>query len=393
MPASERSRVRLYDPADPDDQRALDLLRRSGAIEHSMDVFPDLLDDLFRIEFPFVAPGTPVYECTRARYLDARWNGGRVSQQGVWAHLPWRRALVHLPSEPDFLLLRTARNRYLVSPQEQAAFYDARVGVGGLSVGLSVVTTLVLSGGARHLRVADHDVLGVTNLNRLLGSVSQLGMPKTEICAQRVYELNPFQQLELFDGLTDDVLSQFFGDGDESLAVFVEEMDDIRMKALSRFEARRRGIPVVMATDNGDNAVIDVERFDLEPDRPLFHAMVPEDDLKMIPEHPSLADRVRLASAIVGSNITPRTQMSLQQVGAQLPTWPQLGTAAALSGVAATYVVRRILTGAPMPSGRYFVDLDSTLDVDFDSFGAVINRKQSTDDFVHNLDAMFGFNR
>ncbi len=387
---STSSGLRLFDMTVPEDVGALAELRASGTVLRELDVLPALIDELFSIEFPFVPPGTSVYEKTLRRYLDNRWNGGSVDRLGVWAYYPWQQCAVHLPSEREFLLLRTARNRFLITPEEQDVFYTSRVGVGGLSVGLSAVTSLVLSGGAGQVRIADHDTLGLTNLNRLLGSVCQLGSPKTEICLQRVLELNPFQTVLAFDGLTDATVDQFLGDGDEKLDLFIEEIDDIRMKAVSRFAARTRRIPVIMATDNGDNAIIDIERFDLEPDRQLFHGFVPENELRAIPSNPSLAERVKLASAIVGPDITPRTQLSLQEVGARLPAWPQLGTAATLSGVLCAYVARRILTGQTMPSGRYFVSLDSLLDVDYPSPGATAERARIKSEFVNNLSAMFG---
>jgi hypothetical protein len=145
-----------------------------------------------------------------------------------------------------------------------------------------------------------------------------------------------------------------------------------------------------MATDDGDNTIIDVERFDLEPERALFHGALDEASLRGIPERPSLTEKVRLGKAIVGADVAPRMQRSLRLVGSQLPMWPQLGTAASLSGVAATYVARRVLTGAEMPSGRYRVSLDAALDPVFDTPAAVANRAQGTAEFEHAFETVFG---
>jgi tRNA threonylcarbamoyladenosine dehydratase len=382
--------VELIPADDPGAEARLLNLEAAGVVKRRLDALPDMLEDWFRHLYPHVGPGSPEYGVSYDRFRSRWWTDAQVATSGVWAIIPWRNAAVHLPSEDVFFALRTSRNRYLVTTEEQRAFHDALVGVGGLSVGSSVVTTMVMSGGPGHLRIGDSDHLGVTNLNRLAGSVCDLGESKADLCARRVLEMNPFQTLDVFDkGLVENELDGFFGDGAERLDLFIEEMDDIRMKALSRFMARERGVPVVMATDNGDNAIVDVERFDLEPDRPLFHGAVSEEDLRAIPARTTLPERVRLAGSIVGRDITPRTQISLQMVSNRLPAWPQLGTAAALSGVVATYVARRILTGASMPSGRYHVSVDRSLDPDYASEKATSERASTTAEYVSNLKLLF----
>ena len=46
------------------------------------------------------------------------------------------------------------------------------------------------------------------------------------------------------------------------------------MKFAVREHARARRLPVLMATS--DRGMFDIERFDLEPDRPLFHGLAGE---------------------------------------------------------------------------------------------------------------------
>ncbi|WP_159012208.1 ThiF family adenylyltransferase [Streptomyces sp. NRRL F-5123] len=365
-------------------------LRSGGEAVHEVDALPGIVEELFRIEFPFLAPDSPFYGITFRRYLAARWNGGDVRGAGVWAYFPWRRTAVHLPDEATFLRLRTARNRDLITPREQELYQAARVGVAGLSVGMSAVTTLVGTGGAGRLRIADPDVLGATNLNRVTASVCHLGAAKTAICAERLWELNPFQRIEVFDGLTERSAEAFFGRGADCLDLLVEETDDLRTKAFARFAARARRIPVLMATDNGDNVLVDVERFDLEPERPLFHGAVDEARLCRLGDRLADAERVTLADALVGPEMTVRVKLSLLQVGTRLVGWPQLGTAAALAGAALAYAARRILTGRPMPSGRYAVALDEALDVGHRSPAAVAERERVGAEYRQSLRAMFG---
>ena len=54
--------------------------------------------------------------------------------------------------------------------------------------------------------------------------------------------------------------------------MIVDECDDLEMKVRLREHARAAGRPVVMATSH--RGMLDVERFDLEPDRPPFHGLL-----------------------------------------------------------------------------------------------------------------------
>lgn len=376
--------------SDPQHQLDLTSLLESGQVREVIDALPEAIEDLFKIDFPFVAPNSPEFAKTQEKYRQTRWPG-EPAMTGVWVYYPWRQTLVHLPEAADYLKLRTARNKFLITAEEQQAFYEAKIGIAGLSVGSSVVQAIVLSGGGRHLRLADHDTLAITNLNRLPGSVCDLTRDKGLMAARRAYEVNPYQEIDLFlQGLTEETMANFFGQGETQLDLFIEEMDSIKLKIDSRFYARERRIPVIMATDNGDNTIIDVERFDLEPDRPLFHGTVDEERLRNIPANPPMSEKVKLANAIVGPDVTPRMQYSLTMVGSKLPAWPQLGNAATLSGAAISYVARRILTGQPMPSGRYEVNFDADIDPDYHTEAARQERAEKKADFIAGFKLIFG---
>lgn len=361
---------------------------RISAESQTIDLISEAVEDLFKINFPFIAINSPEYRKTFRQYLE---KFGDLSNYGVWAVFPWRKIAVHLPNEDDYFVLRTARNKFLITEEEQQKFYDAKIGIAGLSVGSSVLNTIVLSGGGQRMSIADNDTLAITNLNRLFSSVCDLGSNKAIAAARKVYEINPFQKLGVFtDGVTLKNIDEFFGTGDERLQLFIEEMDDIKLKIDTRFRARELRIPVVMATDNGDNTIIDVERFDLEPHRPLFHGSVNEKLLTNTSERPSMIEKVRLASAIVGADVTPRTRLSLTLVGSKLPAWPQLGNAANLSGVAVSYVARRILTNEDMPSGRYEVNLDSLIDPNYQDAESIRARESQKQEFVKGFELLFG---
>ncbi len=374
-----------------DDKIALNQLLNSDKVDEISDGLGETIEDLFKIDLPHIMPRSPEYKKTLAKYKEHYLEGKELKEKGVWVYFPWRRSLVHLPDRDDYFKLRTARNKFLITQEEQTLFAQAKIGIAGLSAGSSVLNAIVLSGGAQMMRIADPDTLAIVNLNRLMESVCNLTSKKAVNAARRIYELNPFQDLTIFsEGLNRSNMAIFFGTGNQQLDLFVEEMDDIKLKIEARFKARELKIPVIMASDNGDNIIIDVERFDLEPKRALFHGSVAESVLKNIPDQPSMIQKVRLADKIVGPNVTPRMQYSLTMVGAKLPNWPQLGNAVTLTGASLSYIARRILTGLAMPSGRYEVNLDSLIDPLYHTKGAKTKRLQMKEDFISGFQLLFG---
>src|SRR5690606_11316578 len=112
-----------------------------------------------------------------------------------------------------------------------------------------------------------------------------------------------------------------------------EEMDNPKIKIDIRKKARELKIPVVMAADNGDGALIDVERYDLEPDLALFNGRLQKIDLDSVGQEMSFPEKLTLIAEMAGlREATPRMQDSIMQVGRELNTWPQLGTAAVVAG-------------------------------------------------------------
>lgn len=294
--------------------------------------------------------------------LPLDWNDERVvDSSSRFIHFPWRSTLVRLPDSEHFYRLRTARNRFLLDNDEQTSWGSALIGIAGLSVGSSVAAVCSLTG-ARRFRVADPDTLGPSNLNRLQGSVCDLGVSKVTLAQRRILEIDPYSDVSGFLGGYSSTDGTFLrSSGDERVAVLVEEMDDLAMKLAIRLEARALQIPVVMATDNGDNVILDVERYDRDADYPPFHGRAGDLTACSESELNEPANRTRLANAIVGSDVTPRTRYSLTQVGRTLPSWPQLGTAANAAGSTAALAARLMVSGADIQSGRYRVDLDHIL--------------------------------
>lgn len=278
---------------------------------------------------------------------------GDLAEVPRWVHYPWRRALVRVLGPRGFDRLRLDRNRNKITIEEQARFRGLRVGIVGLSVGHAVAHTLALEGLCGELRLADFDELDLSNLNRVPSSVLDLGVNKAVVATRRIAELDPYLNVQVFaDGVTAETFDSFL----DGLDLVVEECDSIDTKLLVRHHARARGIPVVMETSDG--GVLDVERFDLEPDRPVFHGLLGEMDTADLADMTIEQKSAIAATLLEPSKLTPRMIVSVPEIGRTLSTWPQLGGDVALGGAAVTAAVRAFGRGEPLPSGRRRIDLD-----------------------------------
>jgi hypothetical protein len=318
----------------------------------TLDTYNAALRELFFIEHPKVQK-KDASDGQIATFVSS------VKDAAVWVYYPWRQLAVKIPSEDIYFRLRTARNRDLITEEEQRRYRASTVGVAGLSVGSAALASLVGTGGPKTVKLADPDTIELTNLNRMRAALPDMGANKSHVAARAVWELDPFADIRLHpQGLSADTLDDFLG-GEPALDVFVDEMDDIALKFEVRLRCRKHGIPVVMATDNGDGAIVDIERFDLERDRPIFHGRVemPEEAIR----RGDRAQFVELANRIIDpSFFTVRQLSSLQSIGRRLSGVPQLSTAASIAGAAVAYAVRLITTGGDLPSGRYVLSCEES---------------------------------
>lgn len=351
------------------DAEGLARLTERQPVWRRLDLVPEQLAELAAAR-SVGADDRPAAEAEARRSLC----GGRAEAEvGTWVYYPWSGVLVRLLDAPDFRALRLDRNRDKITAAESARLGKATIGVVGLSVGNAVAVTLAQEGVGGTLVLADFDVLGTSNLNRVRAPVTDVGLPKTVVAARQIAEIDPYVDVRcLHEGLTDDTLGAFF----DGLDVVVDECDGLAMKLRLRSEARRRGVPVVMETS--DRGTLDVERFDLEGKRPLLHGRIPELD----PAHvATLSDgeRLGLVARIVGYDVSTRAAASMLQIGATLSTWPQLASDVALGGATVCAAVRRIVLGQSMDSGRRRVDLGALLDAPADTSTASSEHASPTD--------------
>lgn len=289
--------------------------------------------------------------------IQTHLNGVPVAQYGVWVHYRWSGRLVHILDEKEFVFLRTSRNQYKITPDERDQLATKKIGVVGLSVGQSVAVTMAMERLFGEIRLADFDVLELTNLNRIRTGIHNLDLPKAVSVAREIMEIDPFLKVTCFtDGLTEQNMDGFFMDGGK-LDLLVEECDSIDIKIVSRYKARQLRVPVLM--EASDRGLLDVERFDLEPDREILHGLVNGLDPEKLKTLKTSEEKLPYMMPIVGfESVSTRLKASALEIGETITTWPQLASAVTFGGGLTADVSRRILLDQYRQSGRYYVDVE-----------------------------------
>jgi molybdopterin/thiamine biosynthesis adenylyltransferase len=280
-----------------------------------------------------------------------------LATYGVWVYYPWSKRLVHTLAESEFVQVRTNRNHYKITPDEQRRLANKRIGVMGLSVGQAIALSLAMERSCGELRLADFDLLELTNLNRVRSGIHHLGISKVIAAAREIAEIDPFLNVTCFsEGVTEDNIDQFLAEHGH-LDLLVEECDSLDIKILARRKARQFKIPVLMHTS--DRGMFDVERFDRDPQRPILHGLIEQLDPARLKDLTS-EEKIPYVLAMLGvDTLSRRIKASMLEVEQTIATWPQVATAVTLGGAIVGDAARRILLDQFHDSGRYFIDLDA----------------------------------
>ena len=347
-----------------------------------LDSIEEQIEELFLIRNPRFK-FDPNYKDELAAFAQTLTNGNKT-QYGNWFFFPWNKTIAHFLPEAEWFELRTARNKDLITDVEQQKFSNMTIGIAGLSVGSHIALTIAMMGGAKRMVLADPDVVGPSNLNRVRADALAIGENKAIIAARAIYQSNPYAELlVLIEGVEENNMAKFFDT--MPIDLLIEETDKLSLKIGLREEARKRKIPVIMGPDNGDGIIVDVERYDLHPELQLFNGVIGDITMETFKNFPP-EELPKLATRIAGAEFAePRMKDSILCVGKTIYSWPQLGDAATLCGVTLAYVARRIANGMPTREGKYAVNLDAILDPEYLNRDTIKAREEHHNRFMKTI--------
>lgn len=341
---------RLHDPAD--EKKFNELITTPGL---SLN---DYVFDQVKEYIKFKDPSKPY--SPEALEEAAKQHVGDLHKYGVWIYYPWSNRLVHTLDKEEFIDVRTSRNQNKITRQERDILGQKKIGVIGLSVGQSVSVTLAMERICGEIRLADFDTLELTNLNRIRTGIHNLGLPKVYSVAREISEIDPFINVICFpEGLTEANMDDFFMVGGK-LDLLVEESDGFDIKILSRYKARELQVPVIM--EASDRCAVDVERFDLHPQRSILHGIVDHLDINTLKNLKTNDEKIPYMIDMLGlETASLKLKASMLEIGQTINTWPQLASAVTMGGGITADISRRMLLNQYTQSGRFHVDIEELI--------------------------------
>ena len=297
-----------------------------------------------------------------------------LDNYGVWVYYPWRNVLVHLLDKKEFVEVRTNRNQYKITPEEEEVLATKKIGIIGLSVGKAIALTIAMERICGEIVLADFDVIELSNLNRIQTGVHHFNTKKTVVVAREIAEIDPYLKVTCYhDGLTEANINDFFTK-DKKLDICIEVCDGLEIKILTRQKAKALGIPVVM--NSSDRGTTDIERFDLDANLPILHGLIEHLDLSKLKEAKTTKEKAIYLLPMLGvDTLSKRLQASMPEIEKTITTWPQLASGVIFGGGICTDVCRRILLNQFSKSGRYFVDIEDQINNDIEDY---ISQKSRT---------------
>lgn len=254
------------------------------------------------------------------------------------------------------LYLSTVRNLFLIENDEQEKLSNTVVAFFGMSVGSHAATTFMMQVKPKKIKIADPDYISATNLNRLKLGVDTILKDKVSEVKKELYKLNPLSEVEtLKSALLSDMADFCIKTKTD---VIVDAVDDLPSKLKLRQLAKKLRIPLIMATDVGENIFIDIERHDLKTDIPFFHGAVKNiENIDLL--NLNIKKKKQLILRILGfKDHSLRMLYSMSMIGKKISTWPQLGSTATIAGGLTTKAITKIVLGKNIPSGRYYFSTD-----------------------------------
>lgn len=306
---------------------------------------------------------------------------------GVYAYYRQRNHLVRYCPAYWHRVVSIASNSKLIADPKSAytwkeirdIFEHTTVAIAGGSVGNNIMHGAVMDLRPQHVKIADKSIYKMENINRVrlnywdvvqsnknrLHASDTLLRNKAEVMASQLYAIDPYLNVHIYnEGVHKKNINRFLGasKGEPQADIVIEEVDDPRIKLLIREEARKRKIPLIMASDMGSCIQLDILRYDKKQTLPLTYGT--RDDklyasMEAVYENPSNREIFfQFVDDLIGTDYRQDELKKIIEGKTEIPTStiiPQLGSTAAVAGGMVAETICRLRLGYDYPS-RIFIN-------------------------------------
>lgn len=303
---------------------------------------------------------------------------------GTWVYYPKQQHLVHFASQKWHKTALLVRNSSLLAPAGHPHNWVAGkklleenvLAVAGASVGSTIFHTVAMMHRPAVMKIADSKDYLINNANRIRLNYTEFNQNKAQVIAAQVQSVDPFSDIYTYsNGIDRQSLTTFLGGnpatGEPAATMVVEETDDPEAKLIIREEARKQRIPLVMVTDIGSAAQVDVRRFDKKHDLSLCYNYSDE-KLYQVKQAWDLdaGDRNRLLDCIYAFSgkeeslsVQDIRQVVLQEIPVEFSGMPQLGATVSIAAGMAAWAITQIVLGFNVPERIHFNMKDQKLEI------------------------------
>ncbi|RAP33806.1 hypothetical protein DID75_00780 [Candidatus Marinamargulisbacteria bacterium SCGC AG-410-N11] len=330
---------------------------KENKILNKIDIYKSQLVELFQIYNPQITDKSK-YNSSLDNFLIQ--NNAYSYLKGNWIYFPWNGHFIHCVDQHKYFQLLTNRNQQIISKKEQSTLENFTVSIAGLSVGSNLAFSLMSNGISKSINISDFDIISTSNLNRIFSGVHEINLQKTDFTARKLFEINPYCNVNSFQKLSTSNLKQFILGSN----LIIDEIDDFTIKIELRKYAKQHKIPLLMATSVGDRLIFDIERFDLNPNLPILHGLLTDDDIRIILES-DLSNISQINEIVLKfvdkKNISPIVLDSLKAINKTLIGRPQVSSSVSTATSITAFIIREIALHKFTKSGRIVFDLQALL--------------------------------
>lgn len=232
-----------------------------------------------------------------------------------------------------------SRQRILFTPEDQEKIRRAVFVIAGLGANGGPAAIALVRMGAEHIKLIDHDMVEISNLNRQPYFLMDVGTYKVDALKRYLKAINPFADVTIFrEKLSKNNVDKVLKDAH----VVIDAMDDYRAKVILCRKAKEKRVPVVHTAGAGFRGSVTVFLPENITYEEMFRLPSVGRNLKSVHDREFLTHR-RYVASIIGRGMYPDEIINRMDDPCQ--PWYTAAVAPMVAGVLAAMEAIKIVIG------------------------------------------------